>query len=137
MAAVAGPVVDAESQLYWEGLRAERLRLQRCLGCGAHRFPAMPGCPSCGDATSEWVDAAGTGRLYSWITVHQAFSPDFADEVPYTIATVTLDEGCRMLARLLDVDHPRMDAPLCVRFVHHEGFSEARFSEARFSERAP
>jgi uncharacterized OB-fold protein len=129
MAAPAGPELDEESRPYWEGLDAERLCIQRCLQCERHRFPAMPGCPSCGGAASEWVDAAGTGRLYSWVTVQQAFSPDFTDEVPYTIATVELDEGCRLLARLESVAEPRIDARLAVCFVHHEGWSEARFTE--------
>jgi uncharacterized OB-fold protein len=123
------PKMDDESRPYWEGLVAERLRIQRCLGCATHRFPALPGCPICGTAESEWVDASGTGRLYSWVTVVQAVSPEFADEVPYTVATVELDEGCRVLARLENVAEPHMDARLAVCFVHHEGWSEARFTE--------
>jgi len=126
---VQSPTIDTESRPYWEGLAEERLRLQRCRGCGKHRFPAMPGCPSCGGDESEWVDAAGTGRLYSWVTIHQAFSPDFGEETPYTIATVELDEGCRVLARLQGDFAPHIDARLAVRFVHHPDWTEARFAE--------
>ena len=129
MVGAPGPAIDMESRPYWDGLAEERLRLQRCSGCGSHRFPAMPGCPGCGGEDWEWVDAAGTGRLYSWVTVHQAFSPDFADDTPYTIATVELDEGCRVLARLEDTPAPKVDLRLAVRYVHHPAWSEARFAE--------
>lgn len=76
------------------------------------------------------MPAAGTGRLYSWVRVHQAFSPEWADEVPYVIATVELDEGCRMLARLEGVDEPRIGGRLVVRFVRHQDWCEPRFGEA-------
>ena len=125
------PQSDDESRHYWDGLAAERLRIQRCGACGVHRFPAMPGCPECGAAETAWIDAAGTGHLYSWITVHHAFSEEWTDELPYAIATVQLDEGCRMLARLHGIAEPAIDMPLRVRFVHHDGWSEARFGECR------
>lgn len=127
---VTGPTTDEENRPYWEGLSAERLRIQRCLGCATYRFPALPSCPSCGASEREWVDAAGSGRLYSWVTVHLALTPELADDVPYTVATVELDEGPRVLARLEDIAEPSMDTRLAVCFVHHEGWSEARFTRA-------
>lgn len=128
--AIAIPEMDAESRPYWEGLAEERLRLQLCSSCGRHRFPAMPGCPSCGSEDSDWVDAQGGGRLYSWVTVHHSFSSEFSDATPYTIGTVELDEGCRMLARLSDSVTPKIDARLTICFVRHEGWTEARFEES-------
>lgn len=123
-----GPAIDEESRPYWEGLREERLRIQRCTGCGAHRFPPLPACPRCGAAEREWVDSAGRGRLYAWIRVHQAFAPELEVEVPYVVATVELEEGVRLVARLEDGVEPEIDAALAVRFVHHPDWSEARFA---------
>jgi hypothetical protein len=31
--------------------------------------------------------------VYSWVVVHKAFDPVFANDVPYVILTVDLDEG--------------------------------------------
>ena len=97
---VTGAVADADSTPYLEGLAEGVLRLQRCKACGRHRFPPMPSCPWCGATATEVVTATGTGRVYSWITVHRAFDERWAADVPYTLAAVELDEGCRVFARV-------------------------------------
>ncbi len=94
------PNADADSQFYWDGLRAERLLVQRCAACGRHRFPPMPACPSCGVPGGDVVELEARGTVYSWVVVHRAFDQAFRDEVPYTIAVVELAAGCRVLARL-------------------------------------
>ena len=125
------PSVDADSAFYWEGLGAGELRLQCCRDCGRHRFPPLPTCSHCGHPEWETVVSPGRGRLYSWIVVHRAFSPAFADDVPYAIGTVELDEGCRMLARLeLGDAKPQIDMALEPVFVTHDEWSEARFAPA-------
>jgi uncharacterized protein len=48
----------------------------------------------------ELADASGRGKIYSWVTVHRALDPVFADDVPYTIVAVDLTEGPRMFGRL-------------------------------------
>lgn len=122
------PVADAESEAYWSGLRDHRLLLQRCSECARHRFPPMPTCPWCGATTSDIVAASGEGEVYSWITVHRAFSPRWAADVPYVIATVELAERCRVFARL-DTAPALVSAGLCVCacFVDHPEGTELRF----------
>jgi hypothetical protein len=66
----------------------------------------MPSCPLCGSAEIEEVEASGRGRIYSWITVHIPLDPAFADDVPYTIVAVDLEEGGRLFGRLLEPDPP-------------------------------
>jgi uncharacterized OB-fold protein len=51
----------------------------------------------------EYVDAAGTGRLYSFTIVHR--SPAEGIEVPYVVALVDLDEGPRLLTRIVAAEH--------------------------------
>jgi uncharacterized OB-fold protein len=51
----------------------------------------------------EWVEASGAGRVHSFTVVHRA-PPDYRDEVPYVVALVDLDEGVRMMTRLVDVE---------------------------------
>ena len=48
------------------------------------------------------MDASGRGRIHSYTVVHRA-SPEYRDEVPYVVALVELDEGVRMMTRLVDV----------------------------------
>jgi uncharacterized OB-fold protein len=75
------------------------------------------------------VDAAGTGRVYSWVTVHRAFDDADVGEVPYIVAAVELDEGCRVFARL-DTPPAAVSADLAVtaRYVDRDGWTELRFT---------
>jgi hypothetical protein len=51
-----------------------------------------------------WREVSDRGELWSFAVYHRAFHPAFADDVPYAIGSVTLDDGPRLLARI--------DAPL-------------------------
>jgi uncharacterized OB-fold protein len=125
----AGPVPDEESAGFWAALREHRVELQRCTACGRHRFPPMPSCPWCASTNWEVVASAGEGTVYSWVTVHRAFEPAWADQVPYTIAVVELRERCRLLGRV-DAESGAVEAGLAVgpRFVDHAGWTELRFA---------
>jgi uncharacterized OB-fold protein len=107
----------------------DRVRLERCDACGRHRVEPMPSCPWCGAEAFSDVDAAGTGRVYSWVTVHRALDDAHAHDVPYTVATIELAEGCRVFARL-DASPERIAADLAVRarYVDHDGWTELRFA---------
>jgi uncharacterized OB-fold protein len=63
---------------------------------------------------------SGRGTLYARTVLHQAFHPDFADAVPYTVALVDLDDapGARLLANLVETDPSEVRAgdPLEVTF---------------------
>ena len=118
-----------DSADFWRGTADHRLILQRCDECGRLRFPPMPGCPWCGATTTTNVDAAGTGAVYSWIVVHRAFDERFSGDVPYTIATVDLTEGCRIFGRL---DSPASEIavglPVTARYFDHDGWTEVSFA---------
>lgn len=122
----AAPRPDPDSEFYWNGLRDQKLLLQRCDDCKRFRFPPMPCCPFCRSRMTSVHESCGQGIVYSWIVVHRAFDQAFTAEVPYTIATIDFDEGARMAVRV--------DAPgeLCfgqrvrATFVPHETWTELR-----------
>lgn len=95
------PEVDADSAAWWSAVAERRLLLPRCRDCGLTWFPPTPGCPRCASTAVELVEASGRGRVYSWVVVNRALSPAFADDVPYTILAVDLEEGARMFGRLV------------------------------------
>lgn len=133
--AVARPVPDEDSAAYWTALRDHRILLQRCSRCAETRFPRMPGCPRCGSADSSDIEARGTGTVYSWVVVHRPLGGLTTEQLPRTIVTVQLDEGCRMLGRLLkrgDDEGPavRVDLPVEAVFVDHAGWTEMAFTPA-------
>jgi uncharacterized protein len=125
------PIVDQDSRAYWEGLRAHHVVVQRCPACGRTRFPPMPSCPSCGAPGAEDIEASGAGAVYSFVRVHRAFSGDRAAEVPYTVAVVDLDEGCRVLGRIADHGAAAIGDRVTALYVDHDTWTELRFRGPR------
>ena len=109
------PIPDGESQPYWDGVREGRLTIQRCLECRRHVFYPRSVCPHCmGDL--EWVPASGRGTVHSFSIVHRA-PEEFKDEVPYVVALIDLEEGVRMMSRIVDAPEAvSIGLPVEVRF---------------------
>lgn len=97
------PRPDPLTQPFWTGLRERRLDLQRCTDCGRHVFYPRGLCPGCWSRNLEWETVSGLGRLYAFTIVQQAMVGGFEDEVPYIVGLVELDEGPRMMARIVGV----------------------------------
>ena len=97
------PVPDAQTAPFWNAVTAGRLDVQRCQSCGRHVFYPRSLCPHCGGVDLEWVTVSGRGMVYSFTVVHRA-PAEFEPEAPYVVALVELEEGVRMLTRLIDVD---------------------------------
>jgi uncharacterized OB-fold protein len=87
---------------YWEGTKAAELRLQHCRQCGAYLHPAGRFCPGCLGTELEWTPAAGTGVIAGRIFMHQVYYRAFAQDVPYNVVWVELDEGPMMTANVVD-----------------------------------
>ena len=90
---------DPTTAPFWEGTRSGVLLIQRCRDCGRHQFYPRPFCLSCASDSVEWIQAAGTGTVYSRTTVHRA-PPGATVDAPFVVAIVELDEGPRMLTAL-------------------------------------
>jgi len=123
------PAADADSEFFWDGLRARRLLLQVCTGCERPRFPPMPSCPYCGCPRWDLREASGQGAVYSFIVVTQSFTPELASDVPYPIATVTLAEGPRVLARV-EGGRPAIGDQVTAVYVDHGDWTELRFERS-------
>ena len=109
------PQPTSDTQPYWDGMQAHRLRLQRCADCGRVRHYPRPVCDGCYSMNVEWIDASGRARVHSWTTTHHAFHPGFKGDLPYTIVTVDLDEGVRMNAQLRGLEPTGLRVGLPVR----------------------
>src|SRR5665213_2360153 len=109
------PHPSVDTQPYWDGLNAHRLRLQHCAACGKVRHYPRPVCDACWSMDVVWQDASGNGRVHSWTVTHHAFHPAFKSELPYTLVTVDLDDGVRMNARLRGLDPVELRVGLPVR----------------------
>jgi uncharacterized protein len=88
---------------FYNFCKQHELRFQRCKGCGAWRHVPRDMCAKCGSPQWEWAKSSGKGTVFSWTTVMQPMSPQFADAVPYSPVVIELEEGVRMVSWLLDV----------------------------------
>jgi len=125
--APARPQPDEDSAPFWAAAREHRIVLQQCQQCGEIRFPPMPGCPNCGSPDFGELESRATGRIYSWIVVHRALAGLGPDDVPRTIATVELDEGCRVIGRVAGGGEPAIDQRVRPVFIDHDDWTEIAF----------
>jgi uncharacterized OB-fold protein len=125
---MSGPVADEDSAPFWDALRGHHVLLQKCAKCSEIRFPPMPGCPRCGSGDSEHVTASGLGRIYSWIVVRRPLGSIAEADLPCTLATVELDEGCRVLGRF--TGDASIDLRVSARYLDHDGWTELAFVTA-------
>jgi uncharacterized protein len=96
------PVPTLETAPYWEGCRQHQLRIQRCSGCGRYQFFPRIYCAKCFSERIDWIDATGRAKVLSFTIVRRPVSPAFANDVPYVVALVTLEEGPQMMTNIVD-----------------------------------
>ena len=113
-AAVVRPMMNRDSQFFWDGTAAGELRIGKCNACGALRFPPGPACQSCDAYDRGYQVAAGTGTVYSYV-VHR-HPPVPGKELPIVIALIDLDEGVRMIGEVVGVDDLEIGTRLRVDF---------------------
>ena len=116
-----GPTVTPDTQFFWDGLREQRLLIQRCDGCSVLRHPPRPMCPHCRSLAWTPVESAGLGVVVSAVQPRHPQFPWFEDG--YVVALVELDEGLRIVTNL--VDAPDVADPIgtrvAVRFTEFAG----------------
>ncbi|HEY5024100.1 MAG TPA: OB-fold domain-containing protein [Acidimicrobiales bacterium] len=110
------PAASAETVGWWEAAAEHRLVVQRCTACGQMRHPPGPVCPVCRSTASEWSATEGTGTVYTYTVVRQAFIPSLADKIPYVVIAVELDgaQGLRMVSNLVDVEPEEVTVGMAV-----------------------
>ena len=90
MSKVARPLPrpTPDTQHFWDGCKANELRLQACKQCDHVYFPPRPFCPSCSSRDVEIRVASGRATLASYV-INERPHPAF--DGPYAIAIVDLE----------------------------------------------
>lgn len=107
---------DDLSAAYWAGAEQGRLVVQQCAHCGALRHYPRVLCESC--YSFEWVPypASHRGTVFSWTISHQVFDQSVADDVPYALVTVTMEDGIRVMGRIAADVPLRLEQPVELTF---------------------
>ncbi|QIX53696.1 hypothetical protein HFP48_29180 (plasmid) [Rhodococcus sp. DMU1] len=82
----------------------EKLCLLRCNKCESWIHIPREMCARCGSFDLKWVECSGRAELFSWTETELAPLPILADDVPFVVALVQLEEGPRLVSRLVNVN---------------------------------
>ena len=112
------PAVTLETAPYWEGCKQHELRIQKCAACANYQFYPRIYCSKCFGDRVEWVEASGRAKVATFTIVRRPVSPAFADDVPYVVALVTLDEGPTMMTNIVGCPPEKVEIgmPVAVTF---------------------
>jgi uncharacterized OB-fold protein len=133
------PAANAETMGWWEAAADHRLVVQRCTQCGQTRHPPGPVCPRCRSTSSAWSATAGTGTVYTYTVVRQAFIPSLQDKLPYVVVVVELDggDGARIVSNLVDVEPEEVAVGMPVEVVWEDMGPELAVPRFRSAPGAP
>ena len=106
------PRLTPDNEPFYKALREGRFVLPYCGDCGKPHLPPGPVCPFCFSDRIQWRAASGRGRISTWTVVHKAWFPAFAEDIPYNVVQVELDEGPRLTANVVNVSNLKIGLPV-------------------------
>ena len=117
------PKRSPDTAAYWDACQRHELLIQRCSTCGELQFYPRNVCTSCGSNSLDWVTASGHGKVLSRTIVRRAVSAAYADDVPYVIALIELQEGVVMMSKVVGCEPESVHTGMAVE-VNFEDWSE-------------
>lgn len=114
------PTISDENRPFWEAAKNEELRMQKCSDCGHIRYPIGPVCTACLSDRFTWEKLSGRGTVFNKLVFHQVYNKAFADDIPYNVVMVQLEEGPRMFSNIVGIENENIhiDMPVEVVFEH-------------------
>jgi uncharacterized OB-fold protein len=111
------PVVNLETQPFWDAAKEGRFLIKRCQDCGKPHWYPRAICPHCFSSRTVWEESPGEGVIYTYSVMHRSQTG------PYAIGYVTLDEGPAVLTNFVGVapDGLSIGMKVKVRFQDTEG----------------
>ena len=97
------PKPSPESVPYWKAAAQHRLELPQCEACEQFWFPPSRSCPHCLSDKVGWTQVSGRGKVFSFVIYDRVYHPAFAEEVPYVVAVIELDEGPRLVSNIVAI----------------------------------
>jgi len=91
-------------------------------------------CAECGSWSWEWARSSGRGSVFTWTVVVRALHPAFKDDVPCAPAVIEMEEGVRVLSRVVDCPPEELEIGMAVEVVFEDVTDEVtlpRFQRVR------
>jgi uncharacterized protein len=108
------PNINDDNREFWVGCKNHQLRFQKCENCGHVRWPASIICPVCHSQDTSWIVSEGKGKIYTFVVYRVAYHSAFANDLPYVVAVVELNEGPHLLTNIIgcSVENVRCEMPV-------------------------
>ncbi len=126
---IPGPVVDPDSEAFWNAISDGKLVFQKCGDCGKLRHPPRPVCPKCRSLNIEWEPSSGKGTVYSKIIYRKSPHPGL--KAPYTVVLVELDEGVKLVSNMMGIKNEDIKIGMQVEAVFHKVSDELNLPKFR------
>ena len=114
------PETQPWSVKFWEGTKDGKLLVQHCKDCNANIFYPRKVCPECWSKNLDWIEASGKAKVYMFSTAYDMVEPKFAEDLPYTVAYVDLEEGVRMMTRIVECNPEDIYIGMDIEVVFHK-----------------
>ena len=98
------PLPNPETQAFWDACLREELTVQLCGQCANKQHYPRALCHACGSKELSQVAVTGKGTIASFTVNRVPVSSHYAQDVPYAVALVNLDEGVTMMANVTHCD---------------------------------
>jgi len=102
---------------WWSRVRAGDKVVQHCESCNALQLYPRRRCVKCGSAQLGLRDVSGNAKVYTFTVVLHNAPSDFQAQLPYVLGVVELEEGPRMLTRLVNCDADSVKCDMPVRWT--------------------
>ena len=110
---IASPEPNPETQKFWDAAKEGKLLIMKCKDTDKPYFYPRARSPFTGSDNVEWVEAKGTGEIYTFSVMKRS-------KIPYCIAYVRLDEGVTMMTNIVDTDLDKVAIGQKVKVVFKE-----------------
>lgn len=114
---------DGIDKPYWDGMREEKLMVQRCNACGKHQWAPEWICHHCLSFDVGYAEIEPKAVIYSWERNWHPPHPALVDQGPYLVILVEFPEAdnIRMYGNLLGdpMQEVRIGAPVTGVWEHH------------------
>lgn len=114
------PEMQPWSKPFWEGAKQHKLLIQECTDCNTKIFYPRKICPECWSQNLSWTKASGKGTIYSYSITMAGVEEKFAEDLPFVLALVDLEEGVRMMTNIVDCPHDEVRIGMDVEVVFED-----------------
>ena len=127
------PALEGLAGDFYAWCRRHELRFQRCSACNAWRHVPRELCPQCGSPDWEWAASSGRGTVFTWTVVARAMHPAFQEDAPYAAVVIEMEEGVRLVSRVIDCPPEELAIGMAVEVVFDDVTPEVTLPKFRRS----